>query len=78
MSPEALARHIVATLRQAGHQAWLVGGCVRDLLLGAEPKDFDVSTDARPERLAGAVPGPGAWGRTSAWCWCAATAPRWK
>ncbi|MBV9743932.1 MAG: hypothetical protein JO099_09230, partial [Acidobacteriia bacterium] len=40
---EALAHQIVATLREAGHQAYLVGGCVRDLLLGHEPKDFDVS-----------------------------------
>jgi poly(A) polymerase len=59
MSPEALARHIVATLRQSGHQAWLVGGCVRDLLLGGDPKDFDVSTDARPERLLELFPGAG-------------------
>jgi poly(A) polymerase len=59
MSPEALARHIVATLRQSGHQAWLVGGCVRDLLLGAEPKDFDVSTDAPPDRLLELFPGSG-------------------
>jgi len=62
MSPEALARHIVATLRQSGHRAWLVGGCVRDLLLGAEPKDFDVSTDARPERLLELFPGSGCVG----------------
>ncbi len=39
-------------LRTAGHQAWLVGGCVRDLLLGRRPKDYDVATDARPERVA--------------------------
>lgn len=36
-------------LKQAGYQAHLVGGGVRDLLLGREPKDFDVATDARPE-----------------------------
>ncbi len=36
---------------QAGFQAYLVGGCVRDLLLGREPKDFDVVTDARPEQI---------------------------
>ncbi|MBZ5580952.1 MAG: CCA tRNA nucleotidyltransferase [Acidobacteriia bacterium] len=51
MQPEALAREIIDRLRTAGHQAWLVGGCVRDLLLQAPPKDFDVATDARPERL---------------------------
>jgi poly(A) polymerase len=51
MESEALARAVIAKLRGAGHQAYLVGGCVRDLLLGAKPKDFDVSTDARPERI---------------------------
>jgi poly(A) polymerase len=51
MESEALARAVIAKLRGAGHQAYLVGGCVRDLLLGAEPKDFDVSTDARPARI---------------------------
>jgi poly(A) polymerase len=44
-----LARHIVEGLRRRGHEAWLVGGCVRDLLLGIEPKDYDVATSARPE-----------------------------
>lgn len=38
-------------LSQAGHQAYLVGGGVRDLLLGHEPKDFDVATDATPEQV---------------------------
>lgn len=38
-------------LNQAGYQAYLVGGGVRDLLLGREPKDFDVSTDATPEEV---------------------------
>ena len=45
------ATSIVETLRQHGFQAYLVGGCVRDLLLGREPKDYDVSTDARPEQV---------------------------
>jgi poly(A) polymerase len=62
MHPEALARHIIGTLRQSGHQAWLVGGCVRDLLLGIAPKDFDVSTDAPPERLLELFPGSGCVG----------------
>jgi len=48
---ESLARSVVAQLRAAGHRAYLVGGCVRDLLLGREPKDFDVATDARPDRV---------------------------
>lgn len=38
-------------LRDAGFKAYLVGGCVRDLLLGKAPKDFDVSTNARPEQV---------------------------
>ena len=38
-------------LREGGFQAFLVGGCVRDLLLGLEPKDFDVATDALPEEV---------------------------
>jgi poly(A) polymerase len=42
---------IVQTLRGAGFQAYLVGGCVRDLLLGRQPKDFDVSTDATPTQV---------------------------
>jgi len=52
MSAEELARKIVRRLRAAGQQAYLVGGCVRDLLLGRAPKDFDVATDARPDRVA--------------------------
>ncbi|MGA9977040.1 MAG: CCA tRNA nucleotidyltransferase [Candidatus Sulfotelmatobacter sp.] len=42
---------IVQTLRQRSHQAYLVGGCVRDLLLGREPKDYDVATNATPEQV---------------------------
>ncbi len=42
---------MVRTLRDAGHRAYLVGGCVRDLLLGRDPADFDVSTDATPQRV---------------------------
>jgi poly(A) polymerase len=42
---------IVRQLREAGHQAYLVGGCVRDLLLGREPADYDVSTDATPAQV---------------------------
>jgi poly(A) polymerase len=48
---EALAGAVIARLRGAGHQAFLVGGCVRDLLLGLAPGDFDVATDARPDRI---------------------------
>jgi poly(A) polymerase len=47
---------IVGRLRGAGYQAYLVGGCVRDLLLGREPADFDVSTDATPEQVMAIFP----------------------
>ena len=42
---------IVRTLRGSGYQAYLVGGCVRDLLLGSEPADYDVTTDATPDEV---------------------------
>ena len=45
------ALKVVQRLHQAGYEAFLVGGCVRDLLLGKSPKDFDVATDAHPERI---------------------------
>src|SRR6195256_318799 len=45
------ATTIVRTLRDRGHQAYLVGGCVRDLLLGSEPADYDVATDATPQQV---------------------------
>jgi poly(A) polymerase len=45
------ATSIVQTLRQRGFQAYLVGGCVRDLLLGHEPKDYDVATNATPRQV---------------------------
>lgn len=41
----------MGTLRQKGHEAYLVGGCVRDILLGREPEDYDVATDATPEEV---------------------------
>jgi poly(A) polymerase len=46
------AVEVVAALRAAGHSAYLVGGCVRDLVLGLPPKDYDVATAARPEDVA--------------------------
>jgi len=51
MTSRELAETICATLRSHGHQAYFVGGCVRDLGLGREPADYDVCTDARPERV---------------------------
>lgn len=53
---QANAVHVVQTLRDAGHDAWLVGGCVRDLLLGRAPKDFDVATSATPDEVRRALP----------------------
>lgn len=47
ISPNAL--RVLHRLREGGFQAFLVGGCVRDLLIGIQPKDFDVATDALPE-----------------------------
>ncbi|MCL4154124.1 UNVERIFIED_CONTAM: hypothetical protein GTU68_037761, partial [Idotea baltica] len=49
ISPQALK--VLYGLKEAGFEAYLVGGCVRDLLLGFEPKDFDVATDASPEQV---------------------------
>ena len=49
MSPNAL--RVLYRLREAGHGAYIVGGAVRDLLLGADPKDYDVATDATPEQV---------------------------
>ena len=45
------AAKICAALREAGFAAYVVGGAVRDLLLGITPKDFDIATDARPEQI---------------------------
>src|SRR5580658_3430815 len=57
MTPRELALHICEKLFEAGHQAYLVGGCVRDLELGREPADYDVATDALPERVVSLFPG---------------------
>ena len=45
------AVRVVRTLREAGHEAYVVGGAVRDLLVGRRPKDFDVATNATPEQV---------------------------
>lgn len=50
-SNRSLAEHACRVLRQAGHMAYFVGGCVRDLLLKRTPADFDVATDATPDRV---------------------------
>ncbi len=45
------ALNVVHTLKQAGYEAYIVGGAVRDLLVGLRPKDFDVATNATPEQV---------------------------
>jgi poly(A) polymerase len=54
--PRELANSVCATLQRHGHQAFLVGGCVRDVLLHREPADYDVATDAKPEEVLGLFP----------------------
>ena len=53
-------REMLALLRESGHTPYLVGGCVRDLLRGAEPDDYDMTSDARQaqnaERILGKAP----------------------
>src|SRR3989344_9316315 len=43
--------HVTNTLEKAGFEAYLVGGCVRDLLMDMKPKDWDVTTNAKPEEI---------------------------
>ncbi len=50
------ATGVLDRLRSAGFDAWVVGGAVRDLLLGRRPKDFDVATDALPEEICAVFP----------------------
>jgi len=48
-SPRVIAKQIVERLQSAGFAAFWVGGCVRDFLLGREPQDFDIASDAKPD-----------------------------
>src|SRR6058998_2848948 len=48
---EKVAREIAARLRENGHIAYFAGGCVRDMVRGLTPKDYDIVTDARPESV---------------------------
>ncbi len=48
--PEEVS-HVTNALEKAGFEAYLVGGCVRDLLMGKEPKDWDITTNAKPEEI---------------------------
>ena len=52
MIPEYVT-HVTETLQNKGFEAYIVGGCVRDLVLGATPKDWDVTTNAKPEQIQG-------------------------
>jgi poly(A) polymerase len=51
MGARQFAEQICRVLRDNGHQSYLAGGCVRDILLGREPVDYDVATDATPGRV---------------------------
>ena len=42
---------LISELQNAGYEAYIVGGAIRDLLLGRKPKDFDISTSATPEEV---------------------------
>lgn len=53
---KSAAIEVIRTLRGRGHRAYLVGGCVRDLLLGREPADYDVATDATPQQVMSIFP----------------------
>jgi poly(A) polymerase len=77
IDPSLISRNAIRVtegLQQAGHRAFIVGGAVRDLLLGVKPKDFDVATDATPEQVQNRnldVPRPGRSARRR----CSAAAP---
>ncbi len=51
MDSKTKATRVINRLKECGHEAFFAGGCVRDMLLGKEPKDFDVATDAEPARV---------------------------
>ncbi len=56
MSPRDAAIAVLRRLREHGHTALFAGGCVRDELLGSQPKDYDVATDAHPDRVKSLFP----------------------
>lgn len=57
ISPPKYVRHILTTLQSRGCPAYLVGGCVRDMLLGVRPQDWDICTGALPEQVMEIFPG---------------------
>lgn len=65
------AIRVVETLQDAGYEAYIVGGAVRDLLLGLRPKDFDVATNATPSRSRGCSGAPSSSAVVFGSCtWC--------
>jgi poly(A) polymerase len=56
MSAMEKAVSIVRRLRESGHESYLAGGCVRDMLLNKEPQDYDITTSAKPEEIAKIFP----------------------
>jgi len=63
LAKREVARRIVRRLQAAGHRAFWVGGCVRDMLLGRAPGDYDIATSARPEQIEALFPQTVAVGR---------------
>ena len=63
VEPWASARAVMEDLRRHGHQAVIVGGCIRDLLLGRPVHDIDLATEAVPERVEAIFPRTVAVGR---------------
>ena len=61
------ALKVMYRLNKAGYEAWLVGGGVRDLLLGKKPKDFDVTTNATPEQVRNCSVTAAWWVAVSVW-----------
>lgn len=53
---DPFAKQIVRKLQESGHETYLVGGCVRDLLVGIHPKDFDIATNAHPPAIKKKIP----------------------
>lgn len=56
MQIDSGAQQILKQLERAGHEAYVVGGCVRDALMGIEPKDWDITTSAKPEEVKAIFP----------------------
>ena len=57
ITPPGYVRQVLTTLQSRGHSAYLVGGCVRDMILGVHPQDWDVCTGALPEEVLALFPG---------------------